>query len=257
MFVFEKSCSVGVHLSVRLSRWGIAAFGRPALLTGLGPDLRECNSALLVFNLFYTGDKNKFALTKMGDAPTADLALIGLAVMGQNLILNMDDHGFVVCAYNRTTQKVDEFLANEAKGTKVLLGQDSNSNKLNISPLQIIGAHSLEEMVSKLKKPRRVMMLVKAGEAVDQFIDKLVPLLQPGDIIIDGGNSQYLDSNVSEFSFDFATKTGFSSFLYLIFCRFCSNIYTIFTASHARPTQEADLFHRYWCERWRDRCSIW
>ncbi len=75
---------------------------------------------------------------------------------------------------------------------------------------QIIGAHSLEEMVSKLKKPRRVMMLVKAGEAVDQFIDKLVPLLQPGDIIIDGGNSQYLDSNVSVFSFDFDTGIGFS-----------------------------------------------
>ncbi|PSN53887.1 6-phosphogluconate dehydrogenase [Blattella germanica] len=76
-------------------------------------------------------------------AEKADIALIGLAVMGQNLILNMNDHGFVVCAYNRTTEKVDQFLANEAKGTKV------------------IGAHSLEEMVKKLKKPRRVMMLVK------------------------------------------------------------------------------------------------
>jgi 6-phosphogluconate dehydrogenase len=77
----------------------------------------------------------------------ADIALIGLAVMGQNLILNMNDHGFVVCAYNRTTEKVDQFLANEAKGTKV------------------IGAHSLEEMVQNLKKPKRVMMLVK-GECV-------------------------------------------------------------------------------------------
>lgn len=73
----------------------------------------------------------------------ADIALIGLAVMGQNLILNMNDHGFVVCAYNRTTEKVDQFLANEAKGTKV------------------VGAKSLQEMVSKLKSPRRVMMLVK------------------------------------------------------------------------------------------------
>ncbi|XP_013774147.1 6-phosphogluconate dehydrogenase, decarboxylating isoform X2 [Limulus polyphemus] len=106
----------------------------------------------------------------------ADIALIGLAVMGQNLILNMNDHGFVVCAYNRTTEKVDKFLKNEAKGTKV------------------IGAHSLEEMVAKLKKPRRVMMLVKAGQAVDDFIDKLVPLLESGDIIIDGGNSEYADS---------------------------------------------------------------
>lgn len=106
----------------------------------------------------------------------ADIALIGLAVMGQNLILNMNDHGFVVCAYNRTTEKVDSFLKNEAKGTKV------------------IGAHSLEEMVAKLKKPRRVMMLVKAGNAVDGFIDKLVPLLEEGDIIIDGGNSEYQDT---------------------------------------------------------------
>merc|ERR1712109_356091 len=114
---------------------------------------------------------------KMSDIkPVADIALIGLAVMGQNIILNMNDHGFVVCAYNRSTDKVDRFLENEAKGTK------------------IVGAHSLEEMVSKLKKPRRVMLLVKAGAAVDAFIDKLVPLLDYGDIIIDGGNSEYQDS---------------------------------------------------------------
>jgi len=112
----------------------------------------------------------------MSQEPVADIALIGLAVMGQNLILNMNDHGFVVCAYNRTTEKVDQFLANEAKGTKV------------------VGAHSLQEMVAKLKKPRRVMMLVKAGSAVDQFISALVPLLEKGDIIIDGGNSEYTDS---------------------------------------------------------------
>ena len=108
--------------------------------------------------------------------PVADIALIGLAVMGQNLILNMNDHDFVVCAYNRSTEKVDNFLANEAKGTKV------------------VGAHSLEEMVSKLKSPRRVMMLVKAGQPVDDFIEKLVPLLSKGDIIIDGGNSEYQDT---------------------------------------------------------------
>jgi 6-phosphogluconate dehydrogenase len=107
---------------------------------------------------------------------TADIALIGLAVMGQNIILNMNDHGYVVCAFNRTTSKVDEFLANEAKGTKV------------------IGAHSLEEMVSLLKKPRRVMLLVKAGKPVDEFINHLIPLLEPGDIIIDGGNSYFEDT---------------------------------------------------------------
>src|SRR5438105_13480938 len=95
---------------------------------------------------------------------TADIALIGLAVMGQNLILNMNDHGYTVVAYNRTTSKVDDFLAKEAKGTKVL------------------GAHSIEEMVAQLKKPRRVMMLVKAGKPVDELIDQLVPHLEPGDI---------------------------------------------------------------------------
>ncbi|XP_037094868.1 6-phosphogluconate dehydrogenase, decarboxylating-like [Pollicipes pollicipes] len=108
--------------------------------------------------------------------PTADIALIGLAVMGQNIILNMNDHGFVVCAYNRTVTKVDQFLQNEAKGTNV------------------VGAHSMQEMVACLKKPRRVMMLVKAGDAVDAFIDQLVPLLEKGDIIIDGGNSEYQDT---------------------------------------------------------------
>ncbi len=108
--------------------------------------------------------------------PTADIALIGLAVMGQNLILNMNDHGFTVVAYNRTTEKVDRFLANEAKGTN------------------IIGAHSIEEMVKHLKRPRRVMMLVKAGQPVDDFIEQVLPHLEPGDIIIDGGNSLYEDS---------------------------------------------------------------
>ncbi len=106
----------------------------------------------------------------------ADIALIGLAVMGQNLILNMNDHGYTVVAYNRTTEKVDHFLANEAKGTKVL------------------GAHSIAEMVSQLKNPRRVMMLVKAGKPVDELIEQLLPHLAPGDIIIDGGNSLFEDT---------------------------------------------------------------
>ena len=108
--------------------------------------------------------------------PKADIAVIGLAVMGQNLILNMNDHGFIVAAFNRTVSKVDDFLAKEAKGTHV------------------IGAHSLEEMVSLLKKPRRVMLMVKAGKPVDEFIDHLLPLLEPGDILIDGGNSLFEDT---------------------------------------------------------------
>src|SRR5678816_2768799 len=108
--------------------------------------------------------------------PRADIALIGLAVMGQNLILNMNDHGYTVVAFNRTVSKVDDFLGKEAKGTNV------------------IAAHSIEEMVALLKKPRRVMLMVKAGEAVDEFIDLLIPHLEPGDIIIDGGNSLFQDT---------------------------------------------------------------
>src|ERR1051325_11708070 len=108
--------------------------------------------------------------------PTGDIALIGLAVMGQNLILNMNDHGFTVVAYTRPVEKVDQFLAKEAKGTKVL------------------GARSIPEMVSMLKKPRRVMMLVKAGKPVDEFIEQLLPHLEAGDIIIDGGNSLFEDT---------------------------------------------------------------
>src|SRR5262245_11061599 len=108
--------------------------------------------------------------------PKADIAVIGLAVMGQNLILNMNDHGFTVVAFNRTTSKVDDFLNQEAKGTSV------------------IGAHSLEEMVAKLRRPRLVMLMVKAGKPVDEFIESLFPHLEPGDIIIDGGNSLYEDT---------------------------------------------------------------
>jgi 6-phosphogluconate dehydrogenase len=107
---------------------------------------------------------------------TCDIGLIGLAVMGQNLVLNMNDHGFKVCVFNRTTSKVDDFLAQEAKGT------------------QVEGAHSIEEMCSRLKTPRRVMIMVKAGSVVDQTIDQIVPHLEKGDIIIDGGNSLFTDS---------------------------------------------------------------
>jgi 6-phosphogluconate dehydrogenase len=110
-------------------------------------------------------------------SPQGDIGLIGLAVMGQNLVLNMNDHGYTVVVYNRTTSKVDEFLANEARGTKVQ------------------GAHSIAELVSKLKRPRRIMMLVKAGRPVDDFIAQIAPHLEPGDIIIDGGNSLYEDTN--------------------------------------------------------------
>src|ERR1044071_9829727 len=109
--------------------------------------------------------------------PTADIALIGLAVMGQNLILNMNDHGYTVAAYNRTVAKVDEFLAREAKGTRVL------------------GGHSIEETVALLKKPRRHMLRVKAVKPVDEFIEQLLPHLEPGDILIDGGNSLFEDTN--------------------------------------------------------------
>jgi 6-phosphogluconate dehydrogenase len=109
--------------------------------------------------------------------PQGDIGLIGLAVMGQNLVLNMNDHGYTVVVYNRTTSKVDEFLANEAKGTKIQ------------------GAHSIQELVAKLKRPRRIMMLVKAGKPVDDFIEQIVPHLEPGDIIIDGGNSLFEDTN--------------------------------------------------------------
>jgi 6-phosphogluconate dehydrogenase len=108
--------------------------------------------------------------------PRADIALIGLAVMGQNIVMNMNDHGFTVAVYNRTSSVTDEFLATSAKGSKV------------------IGTHTLEELVGALKKPRRVFILVKAGAAVDAVIDQLVPLLEKGDIIIDGGNSHFPDS---------------------------------------------------------------
>lgn len=106
-----------------------------------------------------------------------DIGVIGLAVMGQNLILNMNDKGFTVVAYNRTVEKVDEFLNNAAKNTR------------------IIGAHSLQELVDNLKKPRKIMMMVRAGQAVDDLIAQLIPYLDEGDILIDGGNANYPDTN--------------------------------------------------------------
>jgi 6-phosphogluconate dehydrogenase len=106
----------------------------------------------------------------------ADIAVIGLAVMGQNLILNMNDHGYTVAAYNRTVSKVDEFLAGPAGNRRV------------------VGARSVEEMISLLKRPRKVMLMVKAGKPVDDFIDLLLPHLASGDLIIDGGNSQFTDT---------------------------------------------------------------
>ncbi|HSB14936.1 MAG TPA: decarboxylating NADP(+)-dependent phosphogluconate dehydrogenase, partial [Bryobacteraceae bacterium] len=109
--------------------------------------------------------------------PKGDIALIGLAVMGQNLILNMNDHGYTVVAYNRTVSKVDEFLNDAAKGRDT-----------------IIGAHSIEEMVKLLKRPRKIMLMVKAGKPVDDFIETLLPYLEAGDLIIDGGNSHFPDT---------------------------------------------------------------
>lgn len=106
----------------------------------------------------------------------ADIGLIGLAVMGENLVLNMESHGFTVAVYNRTTSKVDNFVNGR--------GKDKN----------IIGTHTLEELVENLKSPRKVMIMVKAGKPVDAVIDQLVPLLDKGDIVIDGGNSHFPDT---------------------------------------------------------------
>jgi 6-phosphogluconate dehydrogenase len=108
--------------------------------------------------------------------PTADIGLIGLAVMGENLVLNMESHGYTVAVFNRTTSKVDDFVAGRAKGKK------------------IVGCHSVGELVKALKRPRKVMIMVKAGPPVDQVIDEAAPLLEPGDILIDGGNTHYPDT---------------------------------------------------------------
>jgi 6-phosphogluconate dehydrogenase len=115
-------------------------------------------------------------MTDETNAPTADIGLIGLAVMGQNLVLNMSDHGFTVAVFNRTVSKVDDFVQGPAAGKS------------------IVGTHSIEELVASLKRPRRVMLLVKAGDPVDQFIEMVLPHLEPGDIVIDGGNSNFNDT---------------------------------------------------------------
>jgi len=106
----------------------------------------------------------------------ADIGLIGLAVMGENLVLNMESHGFTVAVYNRTTSKVDEFVNGRGAGKSV------------------IGTHSIEELCANLERPRRVMIMVKAGAVVDQVIESLLPYLEEGDIVIDGGNSHFPDS---------------------------------------------------------------
>ncbi|HEY1534366.1 MAG TPA: decarboxylating NADP(+)-dependent phosphogluconate dehydrogenase, partial [Polyangiaceae bacterium] len=108
--------------------------------------------------------------------PSSDIALIGLAVMGQNLVMNINDHGFTVSVYNRTGSVTDEFLAGPAKGSKV------------------VGCKTVKDLVASLKSPRRVFILVKAGAAVDAVINELTPLMSKGDIIIDGGNSHFPDS---------------------------------------------------------------
>ena len=106
----------------------------------------------------------------------ADIGMIGLAVMGENLVMNMESKGFTVAVFNRTTEVVDKFVSGRAAGKN------------------IIGTHSLEELVNSLEKPRRIMMMIKAGAPVDGMIDKLLPLLDDGDVIIDGGNSHFPDT---------------------------------------------------------------
>ncbi|MCQ2395509.1 MAG: NADP-dependent phosphogluconate dehydrogenase, partial [Kiritimatiellae bacterium] len=106
----------------------------------------------------------------------ADIGLIGLAVMGENLIMNMESKGFTVACYNRTVEKVTKFVEGRAKGKN------------------IIGCTSMQELVDNLAKPRKVFLMVKAGAAVDAMIDQLIPLLEPGDIIVDGGNSHFPDT---------------------------------------------------------------
>ena len=106
----------------------------------------------------------------------ADIGVVGLAVMGENLILNIESRGFTVACYNRTTSKVDDFVNGRGQGKK------------------LIGCHSVEELAGALKPPRRVMLMVRAGKPVDMTIESLLPHLEPGDIVIDGGNSHFPDT---------------------------------------------------------------
>ena len=103
----------------------------------------------------------------------ADIGLIGLAVMGENLVMNMESKGFTVAVYNRTVEKVTRFVEGRARGRNIL------------------GCKSVEELCAALQKPRKVMLMVKAGQPVDDFIELLLPHLEPGDVIIDGGNSHF------------------------------------------------------------------
>jgi 6-phosphogluconate dehydrogenase len=112
----------------------------------------------------------------MKNMSKADIGLVGLAVMGENLILNMESKGFTVAAYNRTTSKVDDFVSGRAKGKNV------------------VGTRSIEELVAAVKRPRKIMIMVKAGKAVDDFIEQILPHLDDGDILIDGGNTHYPDT---------------------------------------------------------------
>src|SRR5687767_2463838 len=112
----------------------------------------------------------------MNNKATCDIGLIGLAVMGENLALNIESRGYRVAVYNRTTSKVDEFIAGRAKGKK------------------FVGCHSIEELVKSLAKPRKVMMMIKAGPAVDDLIETLIPLMEKGDVLIDGGNTHFADT---------------------------------------------------------------
>ncbi len=105
-----------------------------------------------------------------------DIGLIGLAVMGENLALNIESRGFSVAVFNRTVGKVDEFISGRAAGKK------------------FCGCHSLKELIGCLATPRKVMLMIKAGPAVDEFIERLIPLLSPGDVLIDGGNTHFADT---------------------------------------------------------------
>jgi len=122
------------------------------------------------------GERGDTRRKERGIMAKADIGVIGLAVMGENLILNMESKGFTVACFNRTVSKVDDFVNGRAKGKK------------------IIGCHSIEELTANLKKPRKVMLMVKAGAPVDQFIDAVLPHLEKGDIVIDGGNSHFPDT---------------------------------------------------------------
>jgi 6-phosphogluconate dehydrogenase len=106
----------------------------------------------------------------------ADIGLIGLAVMGENIVINMESKGFSVAVYNRTTEKVRDFVEGRAQGRN------------------IVGAYSIKELAEQLERPRKVMLLVRAGAAVDEFIEQLLEVLEPGDLIIDGGNSEFTDT---------------------------------------------------------------